>query len=1475
MIRSIVSTALAASLVLSGVPWVKNASAAQDVPASFRTQQIASAAATDDDSSRNSPFADMGGHWANKAAERLNGFGIVKGDPGGAYRPNAPVSRAEFAAMVNRVFKFVHEGTNGFADVTASDWYEKDVLKAREAGIITGYPDGTFKPLGQLSRQDAALMLAKSLRLESKRGDQAEIGFSDANEIAAYARDAIAAAAEQGYLKGDGRGMLHPLSPITRAEAAVMLDRMIGWMAVQPGNYKEASIQGNAFVNLPGIELDGANIEGNLYVTDGVGEGNASFEEIKVKGLTVVEGGGENSVHFRQSQLGKVSAAKKGSPVRILLEQGTSAEVLVVDRPATIDISEDSKVEELRIETAAAGTKIANKGKLGRLVSEAENASLNGQAIPKGANFQPSETKDAGSGTVGTGGSGGNNGGGPATSGDWKLVWNDEFDGDAIDTSKWNLVDTGTVYNNELEYYRPGNASLAKDGTKGVLRLTAKREDYGGRKYTSAKLTSRMKGDWTYGKFVVRAKLPIQQGMWPAIWMMPTDEMEQYGPWPGSGEMDIMELTGPKASDPAKADDYPRTVHGSLHYDFPRSSQTKTYMLPEGQTFADDYHDFAMEWLPGLIRYYVDDHLYFESRDWGTKRDGQAEYYTYPAPFDRPFYMILNLAVGGDWPGDPKPDFQTDRMDIDYVRVYQYERLSEWPDVTGQRPDPSAGVEPQRNPLPDGNQIYNGDFAGGTGAGGAPADWDFLLNEGGAGSVSVVSDAGKDKAAKVTVTSAGVQKYSIQLTQRPLYMQKGKTYKVTFEAKADEPRSLMSKVTEFGGGWTAYSGERSFSLTGDWQQYEYTFNMNSASDNNARFEFNLGQGTAAAYFANVRVTETTPIVEPRKALPDGNLIFNGGFDQGAARMGYWRFLSSDAAGASASVSNELVFPYMQRQFTANSPKDGGQPEDVQLTQDELPLAEGETYTLTFDAKADRARTIRLALSAGTPGGVRIAGGDSVGLGTAMRSYTKDITIQSGEKASASALSFQLGGTAGTVVIDNVRLVRRAAPPSLDGYLHWAANSYWSAEGMTEKTAASGGRLLTGFDAGGFAEYKFRATGGGVYVPTLRLEDAALDAKVRVALLDSDLQEIKTVETGTLAGSGGQVVSLPALEIPAGTCFLRVSGTGFSLAWLELSAELAVNGDFSEGMTGWTLFKKDWEPSDPVKDTVAEAVYGTLRVKLGGPGTEAWNVQVKQEGKPLKQGAVYRLRFEAASSIPRDITALLQHDGSGDGNWTTYLERKTTLGADMQAFDYVFVASSDEPSALLQFSMGKIGDVSGAHEISLRNISLHRVDPSLAGIAAGVNLVPNGDFTAGITGWSSYSVDAGELAVRQGDKGTLHIDVSSPGKNSYDRQVYYEGLPYTNGHRYKLTFKAKATVPRSMNVSVGWLDAANNYAWHGYGSEIFELGTGDQTYEFTFDVGPDSTAIGRLSFELGLVAAGDGAAAVDIDDIVLIDEGEAS
>lgn len=243
----------------------------------------------------------------------------------------------------------------------------------------------------------------------------------------------------------------------------------------------------------------------------------------------------------------------------------------------------------------------------------------------------------------------------------WRLVWQDEFDGTAVDTTKWNFeVNGGGGGNNELQYYtaRPQNASVAN----GLLSIHARAERYcaedGCRDYTSARLTTRNKGDWLYGRIEARARLPGGQGLWPAIWMLPTDW--NYGGWAASGEIDIMEAVNAGAAGG-------NTVYGTLHYGgaWPNNVHKGGNTVPDS-SIIDNFHVYAVEWEPKEIRFYVDGRLYHTATEWWSS--GGA----FPAPFDRRFHVLLNVAVGGNWPGAPNAATRfPQRMDVDYVRVYQ------------------------------------------------------------------------------------------------------------------------------------------------------------------------------------------------------------------------------------------------------------------------------------------------------------------------------------------------------------------------------------------------------------------------------------------------------------------------------------------------------------------------------------------------------------------------------------------------------------------------------------------------------------------------------------------------------------------------------------------------------------------------------------------------------------------------------------
>lgn len=247
---------------------------------------------------------------------------------------------------------------------------------------------------------------------------------------------------------------------------------------------------------------------------------------------------------------------------------------------------------------------------------------------------------------------------------DWQLIWADEFETVSVDVGKWEFqIGDGSAYgipgwgNNELQYYRSENATLEN----GKLVITAKKETFGGKSYTSTRMRTYLKGDWTYGRFEIRAKLPFGKGIWPAIWMLPTDNT--YGGWAASGEIDIMELVGHE----------PNKVHGTLHFGgaWPNNASANAFhTLPTGR-FADDFHVFRIEWKPGEIRWYMDDVLYHTRTQWWSSNG------PFPAPFDKRFHLLLNVAVGGNWPGSP--DATTtfpQRMEVDYVRVYRDRSVS-------------------------------------------------------------------------------------------------------------------------------------------------------------------------------------------------------------------------------------------------------------------------------------------------------------------------------------------------------------------------------------------------------------------------------------------------------------------------------------------------------------------------------------------------------------------------------------------------------------------------------------------------------------------------------------------------------------------------------------------------------------------------------------------------------------------------------
>lgn len=243
----------------------------------------------------------------------------------------------------------------------------------------------------------------------------------------------------------------------------------------------------------------------------------------------------------------------------------------------------------------------------------------------------------------------------------YELVWSDEFDGTEVNKDNWSYETGGSGWgNNELQYYTSGLNSSVKDG---FLSIEVRKEAYEGASYTSSRMVSRQKADFTYGKFEIRAKMPQLKGTWSAIWMMPTSS-STYGTWPASGEIDIMESVGY----------VPDTVYGTIHTSsFNHKKGTQKGYSKALPGISEDYHVYTVEWLPDEMRFYVDNTFMYRFKP--------GLYLNCPTysqwPFDKNFFLILNTAVGGDWGGAQgvSESGWPVTMSVDYVRVYQAKEM--------------------------------------------------------------------------------------------------------------------------------------------------------------------------------------------------------------------------------------------------------------------------------------------------------------------------------------------------------------------------------------------------------------------------------------------------------------------------------------------------------------------------------------------------------------------------------------------------------------------------------------------------------------------------------------------------------------------------------------------------------------------------------------------------------------------------------
>lgn len=501
--------------------------------------------------------------------------------------------------------------------------------------------------------------------------------------------------------------------------------------------------------------------------------------------------------------------------------------------------------------------------------------------------------------------------------------------------------------------------------------------------YTSGRISTQNLKTFTYGRFEVRAKVPNGQGYLPAFWLMANDE-NVYGQWPRCGEIDCMEVMGQDTN----------KLYGTIHYGNPHAESQGTYTIKDGEkSFSDDFHTFTCDWEPGKITWYVDGIKYHEESNWHSTTEGQGTL-TYPAPFDQPFYIILNLAVGGSWVGNPNEttNFKNNPFVVDYVRVYQKDSYDE--NVTR----PEVKFEPTNEPDESGNYIKNSTFAeaedltDGT-------NWKFITALDGAATAEI-----KDNSMVIKTENAGTVDYSVQLVQANVPFEKGATYEVSFDAKASENRKMNVDVKAPDRGYQSYMKTLVPELTTEMKHFSTQFVMKADSDVNGRLEFNMGNaGSGDIVLQNVVVKKTADpdpnAKEEKTILANGSCIYNGSFQEGINHLGYWDITPEGADIKVTGLSDG------RRLVTEGK--------SVTISQSDLAFKEGTAYALSFDAYAQNGATV-----------VATVGGNTYKVNVEAGNEKKDyvVKIPATAKFTDKTVSLKIEGA---ISLDNVKMVEDA------------------------------------------------------------------------------------------------------------------------------------------------------------------------------------------------------------------------------------------------------------------------------------------------------------------------------------------------------------------------------------------------------------------------------------------------------------------
>jgi hypothetical protein len=939
----------------------------------------------------------------------------------------------------------------------------------------------------------------------------------------------------------------------------------------------------------------------------------------------------------------------------------------------------------------------------------------------------------------------------------------------------------------------------------GNLVITAHKETVSGKEYTSSRLKTKGLFSKKYGKFEIRAKAPTGKGYWPAIWMLP--ENYEYGTWAASGELDIMEGWGSR----------PNTVAGTIHYggEWPNNVYSgKEYVFPEGSTI-EQYHTYSIEWEPGEIRWYVDGELFSTKNDWYSISNGQPANNAYPAPFNQEFHLMLNLAVGGNFDGDPTPETVFPKsMQVDYVRVYELTGR-EYREPVPVTLDKEPYLEGSKLALPDGNLVYNNNFTeqvpGDEGMG-IPntSHWALFKESGADATVSTVAIGGQNFV-KVNISSAGGNAYSIQ-PQAIVSVAKGRFYKLSFDAKTDVSRNISVRLT--GGelrGFAAYSPALKTELTSELTHYETMFQMKDNSDIAARVEFNMGTNASPVWLGNVRLEEVDSIPfdhdGTKTPLGSGNHLYNGSFDLGEThRMSYWHVETANGATSTAKVDDKGKL---------NLQIGGNESGEVRLLQKGIQLIQGQDYELTFNAAVSSARTATVQLL-GKDGSIHAQ--QVVNFAQGEQQIKAIFTNLAGTTDYEGQFVLLLDGTADTVSLDNFKLLRTSFyyDPSLVYY-----------------------PLVNGeFNAGFNAWDRLLTEQGGQSIATA----ADGTAKFNITNTGSQPYSVMLFQNNLKAASGIDYV----LEFDASSTIARKIGVN-----VENTSYQASFTNIVELTPAMNHYKYEFRQGS--KDTLSlKFLLGKVEGLSIAQSHDIIidNVKFEIKNAPAKPQELISDSTNNRVSQPIELTFIDQED------WRKKIVAVKVNGITLETEQYTIEPGTITINAAVFPSEGSYTITVEADHYA-NGWVLQTILPN------DNNLVINGSFSNDKTGWATWSGEGGISAFNVKD-GVAEILITSAGGEAWHTQFYQEGIPLEGGKTYEVSFMAKSTVPRQIILEYSKTSAASAQA-------KFDIHADWATYDAKFTVSNSSPL--QLNYLIGKTLGADPTAnstphTISFDDIVV-------